>query len=127
MNTYVSAVWQSLNIASSDISDTGRIRIFVFGYDNKDKYQGVIGFGGWYRYALEHKINNRKHLVVFLGVHELGQVIEVFKDPSYGVRVWGPAIKDNLKLEDVYGFELRGDMVIRNDAFIRDELGKFAL
>jgi len=127
LNTYVSAVWQSLNIASSDISDTGRIRIFVFGYDNKDKYQGVIGFGGWYRYALEHKINNRKHLVVFLGVHELGQVIEVFKDPSYGVRVWGPAIKDNLKLEDVYGFELRGDMVIRNDAFIRDELGKFAL
>ena len=87
----------------------------------------MIGFGGWYRYAFENGIQDRQKLVIFLGKHETDQIIEAFKDPSYGLRMWGPVIKDNLRLEDIFGFELRGDRVERNDSFIRDRLRRYEI
>ena len=126
-NSRVSSVWASLNKSAAETHDKGRIRIFVFDYDNFEAYQAMIGFGGWYRYAFENGIQDRQKLVIFLGKHETDQIIEAFKDPSYGLRMWGPVIKDNLRLEDIFGFELRGDRVERNDSFIRDRLRRYEI
>jgi len=125
---HVEPTWESLNKASSDILYNGRIRVFVFNYDRLDAYQTMIGFGGWYRYAFENNITDRQKLVVFLGVNEVDQIIQSFKDPRKGVEnTWGVRIKDQLKLEDIYGFELKGDRVVRNDYFIREDLKKYAI
>lgn len=120
----VKKTWEIINYYGSKIPYDGRIRIFIFDFDNKDRdyYQTVVGFGGTYRFALQNGIKDRQQLVVFLSKDDLGVVLKAFQDPTVAVIHWGPVIKDHLKLDDVYGFILKDGTVISADDVVREKI-----